>query len=55
MANLPRPKRYRVTGEDEEGDIHAFETDSRDRAESMRLVFEENHSNVTFDKVRMRP
>lgn len=29
---IPKDRRWRVTGEDENGDIHAFETDRRGRA-----------------------
>jgi hypothetical protein len=34
-------KRYRVSATDEDGDVHAFETDDRDRAEQQKLLGED--------------
>lgn len=34
MATLEREKRFRITGRDNNGDIHAFETDNRGRAKA---------------------
>jgi hypothetical protein len=37
---------YRVTGQDEEGDLHSFESLSRERAEAMEAQFREDLSGV---------
>jgi hypothetical protein len=52
MVDQRRDKRFRVSGEDADGDVHAFETDSRERAEAQKLVFEEDLQNVTLDRMR---
>lgn len=52
MVDQRRDKRFRVTGEDAEGDVHAFETDSRERAEAMKAVYQEDLQNVTLDRLR---
>ena len=53
MVDQRRPERFRVSGEDEDGDIHAFESDSRGRANAMKLVFEEGLTDVIFDKRKL--
>jgi hypothetical protein len=53
MVEQRRDKRFRVTGEDEDGDIHAFETDSRERVKQMEMVFRESLKNVLCDRMRM--
>lgn len=55
MVEQRRDKRFRVTGVDAEGDIHAFETDSRERAEAMRDEFREDLQDVLLDTLRPRP
>ncbi|MDB5692506.1 MAG: hypothetical protein JWO81_1569 [Alphaproteobacteria bacterium] len=51
MTNQRREKRFRVSGEDADGDVHAFETDSRERAEDMKLVMEgQELLHVAMDK-----
>jgi hypothetical protein len=47
-----RDKRFRVTGEDEQGDIHAFETDSRTRAKAMEAQMREEFKHVALNIVR---
>ncbi len=47
-----RDKRFRVTGYDRNGDIHAFETDSRERAQAMEAQMQEDLRDVTFDMQR---
>jgi hypothetical protein len=47
-----RDKRYRVTGEDDQGDIHAFETDSRERAKVMEAQMREEFKHVVLEMVR---
>jgi hypothetical protein len=39
-------KRYRVSGTDDLGDVHAFETGDLERAESMRSVLDEDLQDV---------
>ena len=47
-----QPKRYRVTGEDGNGDIHTFETDAAGRAVAMQTQFAEDLRDVTCDVTR---
>lgn len=35
-----RPKRFRVTGVDANGDVHAFETDDRARAKAKLIEYQ---------------
>jgi hypothetical protein len=42
--NQQRP--YRVSGTDEHGHVHAFETDSLDSAEEMKAIMGEDLSDV---------
>jgi hypothetical protein len=52
MVAQRRDKRFRVSGEDADGDVHAFETHSRERAEAQKLVFGEDLKDVTLDRMR---
>lgn len=55
MVEQRRDKKFRFVGEDENGDLHAFETDSRERAQGQKLAFQEGLRNVILDRVRMKP
>lgn len=48
MAGETNTRRYRVSGVDEDGDVHAFETDERARAEEMRAIMAEDLNGVTL-------
>lgn len=39
-------RRYRVSGTDEHGDVHAFETDNLESAEAMRVLMGEDLQDV---------
>ena len=39
-------RRYRVSGTDDLDDVHAFETDDRERAEEMRAIMAEDLEDV---------
>lgn len=39
-------RRYRVSGTDEHGDIHAFETDNLESAEEMKAIMGEDLQDV---------
>ena len=39
-------RRYRVSGTDDLGDVHAFETEDRERAEEMRAIMGEDLEDV---------
>ena len=41
-----RSKRFRVTGTDKNGDVHAFETGDRDRARTMQEEFKNRFPDV---------
>jgi len=41
-----KQRRYRVSGTDDYGDVHAFETDDADRAADMRQIMGEDLENV---------
>jgi hypothetical protein len=47
-----RPKHYRVSGYDEDGDLHAFETNDLERAKNMELVFRESLKDVELERRR---
>jgi hypothetical protein len=49
MTDLAPQKRFRVTGHDDFGDVHAFETDDQERAEDMRDLMREDLENVTTE------
>ena len=51
MATRP-PKRFRVTGYDENDDLNAFETDSRERAKAMEQQMAEDLREVVCDMRR---
>ena len=47
-----RKKRFRVSGVDENGDIHAFETDDRERAKAYQEGMMEDLSDVEWETQR---
>ncbi len=47
-----RDKRFRVTGFDQNDDIHAFVSDSRERAKAMEAQMRKDLPDVTFDMQR---
>lgn len=47
-----RPRRFRVTGTDRNGDVHAFETDNRDRAKAMLEEFKKRFQDPGMDTQR---
>lgn len=54
MVDPPRDKRFSVSVIDSDGDIRAFETDSRERAEAMRSELAKDLQDVTLvDRTRL--
>lgn len=46
---MERQRRYRVSGVDEDGDVQAFETDDRDRADDVHKQMIEDLDAVTLE------
>lgn len=51
MVDL-RPKRFRVTGRDGNGDLHAFETDDRQRAKETLTMFKKTFREAAQETQR---
>jgi hypothetical protein len=49
VNSLRTQRRYRVSGTDDLGDVHAFETDDRERAEEMRAIMGEDLEGVGLE------
>lgn len=47
-----RPKRFRVTGVDENGDVHAFETNDRERARAKLEEFKTIYTDAQSETQR---
>jgi hypothetical protein len=43
-------RRYRVSGTDEHGDVHAFETDNLESAEEMKAIMGEDLEEVHLEE-----
>jgi hypothetical protein len=43
---MNQQRRYRVSGTDEHGDVHAFETDNLESAEEMKAIMGEDLNDV---------
>jgi hypothetical protein len=43
-------RRYRVSGTDDLGDVHAFETDDQERAEEMKAIMGEDLESVQLEE-----
>lgn len=48
-------RKFEVCGGDDEGDLHTFATDDRDRAEEVAAIMREDLANVELMPGRTRP